>query len=76
MCMQDWSDYGIDYEESSFNSTQENVVDVPETDRLLSNDQEQILRRQLPINPSTSLTESLLIEQFSSVRTYVRECLH
>ena len=76
--LQDWDDYGIDWDGPipHVNADDDNTVVVQVTDDVLSLEQKTNLNTQLSlINPTMSMTEELLVNQFTKAKMFVHSCL-
>lgn len=76
--MQDWDDYGIDWDGPvpHISDDDTNTVVVEEIEDILSAEQKADLDDQLSsINPTLSLTESLLANQFATAKAFIHTCI-
>ena len=69
-----WDDYGIDWDGPypHVDIDDYNTVTVPQADVVLSTEQKADLDSQLSvINPASSMTEGLLVNQFTTAKMFV-----
>ncbi len=73
--MKDWEDYGIDWD-GPVPEDDINTVLVAEVEDILSTEQKAELdARLLAINPTLCITDSILLHQFATARTFINFCI-